>query len=116
MPNVDEIYPSKFMRAVDLNGRDTTATIAYVTIEPFEADGKKQNKPVLHFEEGHLKPPVANKTNLNEIAKFAGENTGSWPGTKVTLFSCKVAFGSKITDGVRVRQPLAAAMNDEIPL
>ena len=74
MPSVSELYPSKYLTASDLKGKRVVATVAKVTIEEFTNDGEKQNKPVVHFKEA-LKPFVANKTNVNILAKLCGDDT-----------------------------------------
>jgi hypothetical protein len=104
MPPVDQLYPSKYLCASDLKGKRIKATIAKVIIEEFTNDGEKQNKPVVHFKEA-IKPFVANKTNVNILAKLCGDDTDDWTGKPIGLRMELVSFRGKVTESVRVTQP-----------
>ena len=104
MPPVDQLYPSKYLSASDLKGKRLKATIAKVTIEEFTNDGEKQNKPIVHFKET-IKPFVANKTNVNILAKLCGDDTDDWVGKPIGLRMELVSFKGKVTELVRVTQP-----------
>ena len=94
MPPVDQLYPSKYLSASDLKGKRLKATIAKVTIEEFTNDGEKQNKPIVHFKEA-IKPLVANKTNVNILAKLCGDDTDDWTGKPIGLRMELVSFGAR---------------------
>ena len=98
-----DLYPSKYLSASDLKGKRVTATVAKVTIEEFVNDGDKQNKPVVHFKEA-IKPFVANKTNVNIMAKLIGDNTDDWAGKQIGLRMELVTFKGKVTESIRVTQ------------
>ena len=104
MPSVSDFYPSKYLSASDLKGKRLNATIAKVAVEEFINDGDKQNKPVVHFKES-IKPFVANKTNLNIMAKLCGDNTDDWAGKQIGLRMELVSFRGKVTESIRVTQP-----------
>jgi hypothetical protein len=104
MPSVSDFYPSKYLSASDLKGKRLKATIAKVSVEEFINDGDKQNKPVVHFKES-IKPFLANKTNLNIMAKLCGDNTDDWAGKQVGLRMELVSFRGKVTESIRVTQP-----------
>lgn len=99
------MYPSEYLAACDLLGRDVTLTVAGVEIEAVVgADGKKQEKPVVSFTEGKAKKKmVLCKTNAKTIAGRHGTNTDDWIGKKITVYptTCQ-AFGQTV-ECIRVR-------------
>src|SRR5262249_19920643 len=56
MPKASDFFPSNYMRAADLAGKDRIVTIDRVETALFENDGKKQPKPVIYFKEAGVKP------------------------------------------------------------
>ena len=70
---IDEIFPSRFFRPLDLNGSEISLEIDSVEIEDFEGT----RKPVLSFR-GERKKLALNKTNSVTIAEFYGRNTDDW--------------------------------------
>ena len=104
MPTLDELYPSKYLKASDLQGKDCTVTIDKVVIEEFEDRGGKTKKPLLHFKETD-KAFVSNKTNSKIIGKFCGHNTDEWPGNRVTLYPTVVDFAGDQVDAIRGKEP-----------
>jgi hypothetical protein len=116
MPTASDFFPSDYLRCADLKGKERTATIAYVTSEEFENDGKKKSKPVVYFREKETKPLVCNKTNFLSIARFCGDNTDEWPDKKILLTPTMVSFKGQVTEAVRVQRPRAIDFNDEITI
>ena len=112
-----EAFPSRFLKAGDLNGKEITVTIAFMARE--EIGQEKKVKPVLHFE-GGAKPMVLNGVDWDRLELAFGDSD-AWPGHKATLFSERVPFGNKTVDGIRLRpvvvkKPLAEDLNDKIPI
>ena len=62
MPDVNEVFPGKYLGAADLKNQEAACTIDYVEMEQFDDGGKKVMKPVVHFQ-GAGKAMVFNKTN-----------------------------------------------------
>jgi hypothetical protein len=86
--NINDFFPSNYLRAADLGGKEADVTIDRVTSEEFEQDGKKRAKPVMHFRNGHIKPLVMNKTNaLLAAAACGSEDFSTWPGKQVRLYA-----------------------------
>src|SRR5262249_38442098 len=86
MPDISDFYPSHYLRAADLGGKEVDVTIDRVTSEEFEQDGQKRAKPVVHFRNKGIKPLVLNKTNAMLIATACGsEDYSSGPASK---FAC----------------------------
>ncbi len=99
--NIDVAFPSKWVRAIDLKGRDVTVTIARCLEEEVAREGSTQ--PVLYFH-GAEKGLVLNKTNANTIADGLGPETDSWIGAQITLYPTKTDFQGKRVDCIRVRE------------
>ncbi len=111
MPNINSMKSSKFLKRDDV-GRGTLVTISQVREENVAKDGAPEElKWCAHFEELE-KPMVLNWTNLQLIARIAGdEDSDNWPGTKVVLYDDpNVSFGTKIVGGIRVRAPKAGSV------
>ena len=105
MPNINDVFPSKFLKAHDLQGRATTATITRVE---FEVMGRtRETLPVVYFR-GKQKGLKLNKTNATIIATLAGSaQTEDWVGIAVTLYATVADFGGQSYQVVRVRASTA---------
>jgi hypothetical protein len=99
---VASLYPSKYLRADDLDGEDVLLTIKSIEIcHDFD-----QPKPVVTFAEGDAKGLVLNKTNTRAIAASLGPETDDWIGQRIVLFVAQVPMeGRGIVDAIRVRVP-----------
>ena len=108
--NINEAFPSKYIKATDLNGSAVKITIREVRIE----DLGDENKPVAYFE-NKTKGLVLNRTNWRMIAELHGDETEDWVGKPIEIYADKVPFQGRIVDAVRVRHPLppAAELEDE---
>jgi hypothetical protein len=96
-----DIFPSKYLRAADLNGAEPIVTIDRVEMETLGDD----RKPVVYFK-GKDKGLVLNKTNFNAIEEISGrDDTDEWKGVKVKLFTAKVEFQGKRVPAIRVDEP-----------
>jgi hypothetical protein len=118
MAKIGDFFPSNYLRASDLNGKEVDVIIDKVTSEEFEEDGKKRSKPVVHFRGNRFKPLVTNKTNALTIAIACGsDDTDAWPGKQVRLYAELVNFKGKVSEAVRVKRtpaPIDQDLNDEI--
>jgi hypothetical protein len=111
--NIHDLYPSKYLRASDLNGNAHTVTIAKIEVESLGDPQRPDRKPVLYFTEP-VKPMVMNKTNGMSIAAKFGPELSNWVGGKLELFSMIVNGPSGQVEGIRLRPldkaaPAAAA-------
>lgn len=99
-----DVFPSKYLKAEELD-EDVQVTISKVVLEELEQkDGKKQEKPVCYFEEGP-KGLILNKTNWALIAKQHGDESDDWTGKKIILTTVDVdAFGD-VVSAIRVKPP-----------
>ncbi len=97
----NDAFPSKFLKAADLQGRRVVVTIAHVEIEKFD-DG---DRPCVFFV-GKDKGVVLNKTNFNAIADITGEaDSDDWAGKRITLYTAKVDYQGKRVEAIRVDDP-----------
>ncbi len=101
MAKLNDLFPSRFLSAADLQGQEVIATIDRVEIEKFDDDAQK---PIVYFQ-GKTKGLVCNKTNFKSIALFAGDDTDGWPGAIIILFPMMVDWKGQVVEGIRVRRP-----------
>ena len=108
--NINSAFPSKYIKASDLNGSSVKVTIREVRME----DLGDESKPVAYFE-NKSKGLVLNITNSRLIAERLGGETDDWIGKDIEIYADKVPFQGRIVDAVRVRPPLppAAEVEDE---
>ena len=99
--NINETFPSRWLKASDLKNRTVTVQIHSVTMEEF-TDGS--SKPVVWFQ-GKDKGMVLNKTNGQTIADIYGPETDGWRNQPLELFSMRVQGPQGMVDGIRVRVP-----------
>jgi hypothetical protein len=95
---IDQLYPSRFLRAADLDGKPLRVTIAGLKRD----DVGGETKVVLSFAD-HEKSLILNKTNARSIAKALGDETSAWPGKTIMLVPAVVDFKGESVDAVRVR-------------
>jgi hypothetical protein len=98
---ISSAFPSKYLKAADLDGRTVTVTMDRVVMEDIGA-GNGDQKPVLYFQ-GTNKGLVLNVTNGNIIAEKFGDETNSWKGEKIILYEAMVEFKGKMGPAIRVR-------------
>lgn len=96
--NLNQLYPSNYLKAEDLQGREVTVTIDRVVVEKLGQD----EKPIMYFQ-GKQKGVVLNKTNATNIGSVYGGETTAWTGKKVTLFPAWVDFQGKSVQAIRIR-------------
>jgi hypothetical protein len=98
---MNDMYPSKYLRAADIGDGERTLTVATVSFEEVGED--RENKPVVRFSD-EKKELVLNKTNAERLAYIAGtDESNEWAGLKITLYTELVTFGSKSAPAIRVR-------------
>lgn len=97
--DINSVFPSKYLKASDLQGQDATVTISHVAIEDVGGDDRK---PVVYFT-GKDKGIVLNKTNAAAIQNLYGADTDNWTGKRIILFPTQTDFQGKPTACIRVR-------------
>jgi len=107
--HVDLMFPSRYLRAADFEGKPVALTISEVVRDKVQmATGQKAEKYVLRFPETE-KELILNKTNAKAVAKVLHEPKAiNWPGERIVLkpTTCE-AFG-EIVDCIRVDTQSAA--------
>jgi hypothetical protein len=81
----DDLYPGRFLKAGNLDGRRVTLTIKDYDREMLEGDDGKKSKAILTFAETD-RQVVACKTNGLCIKAMFGDDLREWVGKKVILF------------------------------
>jgi hypothetical protein len=106
MANINEAFPSKYLKPADIG--DGQPTVVIKTVE-FEAVGQdKEIRPVVYFV-GKDKGMVLNKTNATTIATLTGsDETEEWPDFRIRLYSTTTQFQGKTVDTIRVKAAPAA--------
>ena len=99
--NIDDIFPSKYLKAADLQGKSYTMTISSIDFEDFN---EGERKPIIYFREAE-KGMVLNKTNAYSISAIYGSDTDAWMGQSIEVFSMKVNFQGEMKDALRVKAP-----------
>ncbi len=95
---IDDMFPSKYLRAADLPRKGMTLAIDAVEQEKLGSD----DKWVLYFADGEERGLVLNKTNALAIADAYGKSTVEWAGRRIHLRKEKVAFQGGRVDAIRV--------------
>lgn len=105
---MNDIFPSKYLKADDLGGREVTVKIADCKMEEIGQGSNKDYKPIVYFE-GKEKGVVLNKTNFSSIADAYGDDTDDWTGQTVILFSVQIENPQtkKVGPAIRIRPPSA---------
>jgi len=97
--NINDAFPSKWLKAGDLGGQQPRMSIADVRMEDVGDDG---HKPVVYFH-GTDKGVVLNKTNATNISQSYGADTDGWRGKSVVLFTTWVDFNGRSVEAIRIR-------------
>ena len=98
---INEAFPSKYLKASDLQGRNVTVKMDRVEFEVISND----KKLILYFQ-GKQKGMVLNKTNANNISKIYGTDTDAWAGQEIVLFEAMVDFQGETVPAIRVKAPV----------
>jgi arabinogalactan endo-1,4-beta-galactosidase len=98
---ISAAFPSKYLKACDLQDRNFSVIMSTVELEDV---GDSDRKPVLYFQ-GKSKGLVLNKTNSRAIAAAYGDDTDDWRGKSLVLFPAMVDFRGDTVEAIRVRAP-----------
>ena len=102
--DIDQAFPSKYLKAADLQGRNMQLLIDRVEIEEVGFGHSKDHKPVVYFQRAK-KGLVLNVTNKNTIKAAYGKDTDAWANKPLVLFPAMVDFAGETTEAIRVRVP-----------
>lgn len=105
MPNINDLFPSKFLKAHELQGKTPTVTIARVELAQVRGRTKVDTKAVVYFR-GKAKGLLLNKTNAQSITQIAQSAvTEQWTGVAITLYATTATFGTETHAVIRVKAP-----------
>ena len=102
MVNINSAFPSDYLKASDLQGRNVTVIINHVEWITL-GQGKNTEEKLCVYFQGKEKGLVLNKTNANNIAAMYGEETDQWTGQPVLLFEAMVDYQGRSVPAIRVR-------------
>jgi hypothetical protein len=112
---IDDLFPSRYLKAADLKGQKRTLTISKITSEEVGKD--KKAEPIIYFQKC-TKGLVLNKTNAKRIAEVLGSKAlADWPGKSVALYSKMVEFAGDLVPAIRIDAASgngSAAVADEL--
>jgi hypothetical protein len=130
MPTRDDLFPSRCLKAADLDGKPRTLTISMAIRETFKNGGEEQSKLVVYFK-GETKGLPLNITNFDAIMDITGEaDSDDWRGHQVEVYPTTTEMRGKVVPCIRIRSPKqgepsatkrpakspsSAEMDDEIP-
>ena len=101
--NVNDIYPSKYLKAADLGNARITVQVGGLSME--SVGENEPDKPVLHFH-GKDKGMVLNKTNLTLCAAVWGPETTTWAGMWLEVFTEPKMYKGEMVQGLSVSPKL----------
>ena len=82
----DELFPGRFLKAGEFQGRDVTLTIDSIATESLPQDkGGERVRGIISFKETPKKL-VLNRTNGECLKAMWGRTTDEWIGHRVTLY------------------------------
>lgn len=107
-----ELFPSRFLRAADLQDRILPAVIDKISVEDVGGEGRPgDTKPVITLR-GRKKQLILNKTNTFALARAYGDELDDWVGKRIEIYPDTTQMQGKIVACIRVRAPLQAADPD----
>jgi len=84
---MNDVFPSKWIKAEDLGDEDVVVKIAGVEMEELTNEkGQKDRKPAASFV-GLDKRLILSKTNWQRIAAQHGDDSDGWIGKMITLYA-----------------------------
>jgi hypothetical protein len=109
-----EAFPSHYVTAEDLNGREHNVVIDRVDRETFGDDPKP--KPVVYFK-GRDKGVVLNGTRWDSIVLATGrEDSDEWAGCKIVLYPGRTPYKGKMVPCVAIKTSISSEpLDDEAP-
>lgn len=114
------LYPSDYISAADLQGKDRTLTISATNAQELVMVGGKRSKKklILTFKEAKKKL-VCNVTNANTLVDLYGTKAESFIGKRIIIYPTKANFQGKPVDAVRIRDKVPGAASpprqDDMP-
>lgn len=113
MPNINDAFPSNYLKASDIRGNEPVVTIDRVEYEP--VGRQREMKAIVYFA-GKEKGVVLNKTNATKIVQLTGSAmTEDWRGFRIKLFATETEFGGETVECIRVKAAPPAPRTAALP-
>jgi hypothetical protein len=113
MPNINDSFPSNYLKASDIRGAEPIVTIDHVAFEP--VGRTKEMKAVAYFK-GKEKGLVLNKTNATKICSIAcSQLTEDWDGVRIKLYATETEFAGEMTECIRIKAAPANGARQAAP-
>ena len=110
-----DVFPSKYLKCADLNGKPITVTIDRVTFETLKSpDGKEQNKNVLYFR-GGKKASAAQYDELGCLRRDLRRGHRGLAGTSNRAPTGQDQMAGKTVDCIRIRPPAQRELPKQKP-
>lgn len=109
--NINDAFPSKYLKHTDLKGQARILTMSHVSVEEY-SDGEQG--VILYFE-GAKKGLGLNVTNKNTLLDLYGPETEGWSGKPIELYPTKTEFRGRMTDCIRLRAPQQSGAEQPAP-
>lgn len=110
------MFPSEYLKAVDLGSHQPIVTIDSFKVETLGQGENQEKKPVISFQ-GKEKTLVCNKTNWNTLIDLYGSETNDWIGKRIKLLALPVEFKGKMSMAIRIspEKPADGVKSEEDP-
>ena len=102
--DLDELYGSKYLGAVDIGDKKIRTRIGKVRKETMQQQGGKPERAKFVIYLTTIdKPMVLNATNKNILVDALGKVPASWGGADIGLYTENTQFAGKPVKGLRLR-------------
>ena len=102
--DLDELYGSKYLGAVDVGNKKIRTRILKITKEAMQQQGGKPERAKFVLYLSNIdKPMVLNATNKNVLVEELGRNPADWKGAELGLFTEPTQFAGRPTRGLRLK-------------
>jgi len=117
MPDINDMFPNKYLTALDIGDGKPVVTCANIIMEMGENYRTKEPEEQWFLQmKGTEKVCKLNATSSREIAKTYGTNTDNWIGQKLQLFTVDMSIGGEIKVVLVMRgAPQAAQVPTQVP-
>lgn len=104
MADYELLFPSQYIKAAELRGKDVPLTIKRVDLAnlPLKGTSDTKKRGVIEFQETDKKL-VLNRTNADIIARLHGRDTEDWIGKRIALYPAMASFGRETVPAIRIR-------------
>jgi len=105
--DMNNVFPSKYLKASDLQGHKIKLVISSITMEKLGDD----EKPCMFFE-GKDKGVILNKTKAGILSSSFSPESDGWIGKEIFLYPTKVNFQGQMVDSIGIEIVMSEAEAD----